>query len=62
MDLITVDVTDLAAGSAQPGHFAALIGPGLTIEDAGYQAATIGYEILTRVGARFERVWREDGV
>ena len=62
MDLITVDVTDLAAGAAVPGSFAALIGPGLTVEDAGYQAATIGYEILTRLGARFERVYREDGV
>lgn len=62
MDLITVDVTDLAAGSAVPGHFATLIGPGLSIEDAGYQAGTIGYEILTRLGARFERVYREDGV
>ena len=67
MDLITVDVTELAAGAAAPGAFATLIGPGLTgpgltIEDVGYAASTIGYEILTRLGARFERVYRDDGV
>ena len=62
MDLITADVTELEAGAAQVGAFATLIGPGLTIEDAGYSASTIGYEILTRLGPRFARVYRDDGV
>ena len=61
MDLITVDVTDLPADVAQPGAFATLIGPGLSIEDAGYAAGTIGYEILTRLGPRFTRLYLEDG-
>ena len=60
MDLITVDVTDLPTGSAKPGDFAKLICDGLTIEDAGYAAATIGYEILTRLGPRFVRLYLED--
>ena len=60
MDLITVDVTDLDPQSAQPGTFATLVGPGLPVEDAGYAAGTIGYEILTRLGHRFERVYVED--
>lgn len=55
MDLITVDVTGFDPGAVRPGDFATLIGPGLTIEDAGYAAGTIGYEILTRQGPRFER-------
>ena len=57
MDLITVDVTDLEAGTVRPGDFATLIGPDLPIEDAGHTAGTIGYEILTRLGTRFERLY-----
>ena len=61
MDLITADVTGIAAG-VRPGTEATIIGPGLSIEDAGYAAGTIGYEILTRLGRRFERVYVEDSV
>lgn len=57
MDLITLDVTDLPPGAVQAGDDATLIGPGLSIEDAGYAAGTIGYEVLTRLGQRFERVY-----
>ncbi|MBX9683928.1 MAG: alanine racemase [Hyphomicrobium sp.] len=60
MDLITVDVTDLPEGAAQPGGSATLIGPGLSIEQAGYAAGTIGYEILTRLGPRFARLYLDD--
>lgn len=60
MDLITVDVTDLPSDTAKPGDFAKLIADGLTIEDAGYTAGTIGYEILTRLGPRFVRVYVGD--
>ncbi|MGO4683480.1 alanine racemase [Hyphomicrobium sp. 2TAF46] len=60
MDLITVDVTDLPEGAARPGEFAKLIGDGLTIEDAGFAAGTIGYEILTRLGHRFTRLYLDD--
>jgi alanine racemase len=60
MDLTTVDVTDLPDGAATPGEFAQLIGEGLTIEDAGFAAGTIGYEILTRLGPRFTRLYVED--
>jgi alanine racemase len=60
MDLVTVDVTDLPNGAARPGEFATLIGEGLTVEDAGFAAGTIGYEILTRLGPRFTRLYIED--
>ncbi len=62
MDLITVDVTDLPADLVRPGQFATLIGDGLTLEDVGRVSGTIGYEILTRLGRRFERVYVQDGV
>jgi alanine racemase len=60
MDLITVDVTDLPVGAAMPGEFAKLIAEELTIEDAGFSAGTIGYEILTRLGRRFTRLYLDD--
>ncbi len=62
MDLITVDVTDLPEGAAMPGEFAKLIAEDLTIEDAGFSAGTIGYEILTRLGHRFTRLYLDDEV
>ena len=57
MDLITVDVTDVRGPAPQRGDWVDLIGPGLTIEDVGAAAGTIGYEVLTRLGARFHRVY-----
>lgn len=60
MDLITVDVTDLPEGAAMPGEFAKLVAEGLTIEDAGFAAGTIGYEILTRLGNRFTRLYLDE--
>jgi alanine racemase len=60
MDLITVDVTDLPEGAAMPGEFARLIAEDLTIEDVGTSAGTIGYEILTRLGRRFARLYLDD--
>ncbi len=59
MDLITVDVTDLPMATARIGDFARLIGDGLTLEDAGYAAGTIGYEVLTRLGPRFAKLYVE---
>ncbi|MBS0253386.1 MAG: alanine racemase [Proteobacteria bacterium] len=60
MDLTTVDVTDLPEGAAMPGEFAKLIAEDLTIEDAGFSAGTIGYEILTRLGHRFTRLYVDE--
>jgi alanine racemase len=57
MDLITVDVTDLSDTPIQRGDRVDLIGPGLTIESMGARAGTIGYEVLTRLGPRFHRVY-----
>jgi alanine racemase len=56
MDLITVDMTGIGP-PPQRGDFVDLIGPGLTIEAMGTAAGTIGYEVLTRLGPRFHRVY-----
>ncbi len=57
MDLITFDVTDVPAA---PGDAVALIGaaPGITPDEVAARAGTIGYEILTALGARYRRDYR----
>jgi alanine racemase len=58
MDLVIVDVTDVPAGSVRRGDRATLIGDGLTVDEVGRRAGTIGYEILTGLGARYARAYR----
>jgi alanine racemase len=58
MDLITVDVTAVPEDSLGRGDPAVLIGENLPIDEVGRRAETIGYEILTRLGRRYERKYR----
>ena len=55
MDLITVDVTGVPEGEVARGDLVTLIGEGLTLDEVGARAATIGYEILTSLGPRYAR-------
>jgi alanine racemase len=59
MDLIAVDVTDLSEGSARRGDFATLIGGDIGVDDLAAAAGTIGYEVLTRLGRRYHRVYKD---
>lgn len=51
MDLITADVTDL---QELPGVLS-MLGPNQTVDDLAAKAGTIGYEILTSLGPRYQR-------
>lgn len=56
MDLTTFDVTDNE--QARPGDRLLLIGgPGNTPDDIAARCGTIGYEILTSLGRRYDRVY-----
>ena len=55
MDLITLDVTAVPDGMAQPGTMVDLIGPHYGVDDLAADAGTIGYEILTALGRRHHR-------
>ena len=55
MDLITVDVTDVAGVTA--GSPVELWGKQLGIDDVAAPAATIGYELLARMPARVPRIY-----
>jgi alanine racemase len=58
MDLVCVDVTDLAEGAVHRGDFATFIGENLPLDEVAASAGTIGYEILTRLGPRCHIVYR----
>lgn len=57
MDLLTLDVSGIPEAAARPGALVDLIGPGLSPDDVGAAAGTIGYEVLTRLGRRYHRVY-----
>ncbi|MEO0904678.1 MAG: alanine racemase, partial [Pseudomonadota bacterium] len=51
MDLITIDITDLPNTPTKLN----LIGPKQTVDNLAHSAKTIGYEILTQLGGRYNR-------
>ena len=53
MDLLTIDVTDL---TEVPGHLS-LITAGQGVDAVADSAGTIGYEILTSLGGRYDRMY-----
>jgi alanine racemase len=55
MDLTTFDVSALAPEAACPGALIELIGPGHDADALAAEAGTIGYEVLTSLGARYLR-------
>ncbi|MEZ5849792.1 MAG: alanine racemase [Hyphomicrobiaceae bacterium] len=59
MDLITVDVTDVPEREALRGAWVEVMGARTTIDDLTDRAGTIGYELLTRLGQRVLRVYRD---
>jgi alanine racemase len=55
MDLMTVDVGHLPVAACQPGMPVDVIGPRQSVDDLARSAGTIGYEILTALGKRYQR-------
>jgi alanine racemase len=55
MDLTTVDISDVPEAAARVGTYATVIGAHRSVDTVAAEAGTIGYEILTSLGARFER-------
>ena len=58
MDLLAIDVTDVPESAVHRGDYAILIGDGIGVDDVAAFAGTIGYEVLTRLGRRYHRVYR----
>jgi alanine racemase len=57
MDLVTLDATDLP--DLGPGDRIEVMGPHHPVDAVAEDARTNGYEVLTRLGSRFARHYRE---
>ena len=55
MDFVVLDVTDAPQDAIRRGALVELIGDTIGIDDLAARSGTIGYEILTRLGARYAR-------
>ena len=58
MDLIVIDVTAAPDDVARRGGLAVMIGDGLSLDEVAARAGTIPYEILTSLGRRYARIYR----
>lgn len=57
MDTIVVDITGLKPAPL-PGDYLEVIGPHQSADDLAASCGTIGYEILTGLGARYQRIYK----
>jgi alanine racemase len=58
MDMLALDVTELPENVVRRGDTATLLGEGINVEDLAHWSGTISYEVLTRLGPRYVRVYR----
>jgi alanine racemase len=58
MDLMAIDVTDLPENDVRRGEYVTLIGSDMGVDEVAALSGTIGYEILSRLGRRYRRVYR----
>src|SRR5262245_31466230 len=56
MDLVAVDITDLPK-DVHRGDWIALLGDSIGVDEMASWGRTISYDVLTRLGRRFHRVW-----
>jgi alanine racemase len=59
MDLLAIDITALPDHSVRRGDLVTLIGGDMGVDALAAAAGTIGYEILTSLGSRYRRAYRE---
>ena len=55
MDVVSVDITGLTGPAPQAGDWMEVLGQNQSVDALAGQAGTIGYEILTSLGARYRR-------
>lgn len=59
MDMTIFDVTDVPEKALTTGDYIELFGPNMPIDDVARAAGTIGYEMLTGLGLRYDRHYLE---
>ena len=58
MDLVTIDITDVPEGSIVAGDLVEILGTKVGVDDIANWAGTIGYEVLTSLGKRYKRIYK----
>lgn len=58
MDLSVLDVSAVPEGLLKPGAMAEVLGLRISLDDLASATLRIGYEVLTSLGRRFERIYR----
>ena len=59
MDLLAVDVSHLPEDQPKRGDFVTLLGEDMGIDEFASHAGTIPYEVLTSLGRRYHRVYKD---
>ncbi len=57
MDMMAIDISDLPEGAVKRGTRAEILGRHIGIDEAASWAGTISYELLTRLGSRYARLY-----
>jgi alanine racemase len=57
MDMMAIDVSEVPPHLCIRGTRAELLGPNIAIDDVSLWADTVSYELLTRLGQRFTRLY-----
>lgn len=57
MDLTIFDISNIPAGQIKQGDYLEILGDNYTVDEAAKNSGTIGYEILTSLGNRYNRVY-----
>ncbi len=57
MDMIAIDISHIEDHLCTPGKAVDLIGPHNDVDALAHEAGTIGYEILTSLGGRYQRTY-----
>ncbi len=61
MDMTIFDVTDIPENEIRAGDYIELFGDNIALDDVARAGGTIGYELLTGLGLRYDRLYVEDG-
>jgi len=61
MDSVTLDVSGMPEARVAPGCVVDLLCAEQTVDQVAFEAGTIGYEVLTRLGGRFHRDYAAQG-
>ncbi len=57
MDLMGIDITDLPPDALKPGDLVEVVGPNRPIETVAAEGQSFPYELLTRIGKRYHRLY-----